>query len=480
MTLSATTPALQTALFRPGMRVAVACSGGADSVALLRVLLEERDKLGLVISVAHVNHGIRGVESDGDAAFVAELATRFDLALHLRQVDTPASAAGNREGLEEAARKLRYGWFWELLAAGEADAVVTAHTLDDQSETVLQRLLRGAWTEGLGGIHPVLTGVNHRGGANRSVADRAGVILRPFLGTSRREIESWLGAIGQSWREDSTNADTAYTRNRIRHELLPALATYNPKIQKQLAQIAALARDEEGYWQEELGRLLPSLLLPGKAVRGGGRATDTLFGKESLSIEIGRLRSLHPALRRRVVRAAGAELGFSVNFEDTERLLALCGLGDSEGDASLSRSGVKLELGKGLRAERTARELRLMRASAVGTAITEEYPFPIPGALEALAFGMRIEASVENAKTNWPAARLRAPRTGDRVTLRYRRSPMKLKDALKQARPGYAGEDGPYPVLEWQGEIVWVGGGIEIESGVAVAAGLVVTAHPLD
>ena len=268
-------PALQAGLFRPGMNVAIACSGGADSVALLRVLLERRNELGLVLSVAHMNHGIRGPEAEADAAFVSELASRFELPCHLRHVDVPAIARAERQGLEETARSLRYAWFRELLAAKQADAVVTGHTLNDQAETVLHRLLRGAWTEGLGGIHPSL---DHETTKPPGASRRA--ILRPFLSTSRSEIEDYLRAVRQPWRDDFTNRDPAYTRNRIRHQLLPALAEYNPGIQNQLAQLATLARDEESYWQAELARLLPSILLPGKAVRGGGRATGTLCGGE--------------------------------------------------------------------------------------------------------------------------------------------------------------------------------------------------------
>ena len=261
-------PALQTTLFQPGMRLAIACSGGADSVALLRTLLERRNELGLVLSVVHMNHGIRGAESDADATFVEALAGQFELPFYLRRVDVPAVAESNRQGLEETARSLRYAWFWELLATGEADALATAHTLDDQAETVLHRLLRGAWTEGLSAIFPVLKSETRTSGKSHDQ-----LILRPFLSTSRREIEAYLREIDQPWRDDSTNLDTAYTRNRIRHELLPILAEYNPGIQHQLAHLAVLARDEEAFWQGELARLLPSLLLPGKAVRGGGRAT---------------------------------------------------------------------------------------------------------------------------------------------------------------------------------------------------------------
>ena len=354
-------PTLQTGLFRPGMRIVVACSGGADSVALLRILLNRSNELGLVISVAHMNHGIRGQEAGADAACVEILAKTFELSFHLRQADTPATATLSRQGLEETARSLRYAWFWELLAQGHADAVVTAHTLDDQAETVLHRLLRGAWTEGLGGIFPTLE-LDRRGSTGRATP----LILRPFLSTPRVEIERYLQAIGQPWCEDSTNRDTAYTRNRLRHELIPVLAEYNPGIQNQLAHLAALARDEETYWQGELARLLPSLLLPGKAVRGGGRATDTLHTGDSLAIEIERLRALHPALRRRVIRAAAAKLGASLGFDETERLLDLCGLSESAPD-NPSRRGLKLQMEKGLRAERTPRELRLFRTEDPGT-----------------------------------------------------------------------------------------------------------------
>ncbi len=112
--------------------------------------------MGIVLSVAHVHHGIRGAAADEDAAFVAELAAAHDLPFHLHRADAPAAAATLHETLEEAARNLRYAFFRQLMVDGQVDAVATAHTLDDQAETVLHKLLRGAWTEGLSGIHPVL------------------------------------------------------------------------------------------------------------------------------------------------------------------------------------------------------------------------------------------------------------------------------------------------------------------------------------
>jgi tRNA(Ile)-lysidine synthase len=333
-------PLIHRQLLRPGMRLAVAVSAGADSVALLRRLIELAPEIGLVLSVAHLHHGIRGADADADAEFVAALAAKHELIFHRRDVDTPAAARANRETIEEAARNLRYAWFRELLESGEADAIATAHTLDDQAETVLHKLLRGAWTEGLGGIHPV-------------VVCAPGAILRPLLGARRSEIEAWLRAIDQPWREDASNADTGFTRNRLRHELLPILATYNPQIHSQLDHLATLARDEDAYWQAELSRILPPLLLPGKPVRGGGRSASTHPDQASLALEIERLPQ-SPAIRRRILRAAARQLGTALNFDQTERLMAMLGPGGPR------RQTLTAEL----HAERSPRELRLVRLKA--------------------------------------------------------------------------------------------------------------------
>jgi tRNA(Ile)-lysidine synthase len=333
--------ALDRSLLRPGMRVAVAVSGGADSVALLHALVSAAPEIGLVLSVAHVHHGIRGAEADADAEFVRSMAAEHGLTFHRKDVSAPSAAREKRETLEEAARNLRYAWFGDLLASGTADAVATAHTLDDQAETVLHKFLRGAWTEGLSGIHLVLV-------------QPRGVILRPFLGVRRADIEAWLTSMGQSWRLDTTNSDTAHTRNRLRHELLPALAAYNPRIYEQLANLATLARDEDAWWQAELSRILPQLLLPGKPVRGGGRAASTNPNEASVAVEIERLPA-STALRRRILRAAAKQLGVALNFDQTARLLAMCG---PRGDPGAAR---RQTLTATLRAERSPRELRLLK-----------------------------------------------------------------------------------------------------------------------
>jgi tRNA(Ile)-lysidine synthase len=338
---------------KPGDRICIAISGGADSVALLLTLhaanTTARESLGVGLSAAHVHHGLRGAEADADQRFVEDLCIGLDIPLHLHQASVPdriakSRSSGDYETVEEAARAVRYEFFATLVGSGHADSVLTAHTLDDQAETALMKLLRGAWTEGLSAIHPV-------------VVMQKGKILRPFLNTRRAEIEAFLKAEGQPWREDSSNADTTFTRNRLRHELIPQLRTFNPNLDQTLANLAELAREEEARWQIELNRLLPQILLPGKPVRGGGRAVSTIPGQSGVSIELDRLRALDPALRRRVLRAAARQLGSRLSFGETSRLLALCGF---RADPTVApRVGTTLHLSGGLRADRSPRELRL-------------------------------------------------------------------------------------------------------------------------
>ncbi|HEY1649344.1 MAG TPA: tRNA lysidine(34) synthetase TilS [Terracidiphilus sp.] len=466
---------LDRTLLKPGLRVAVAVSGGADSVALLRALIDQNTQkgreLGLVLHVAHLHHGLRGAEADADLEFCRELASSLRLPFHEARVDTAAEALANpqsgkpAESIEEAARRLRYSWFRQLISSGEVDAVATAHTFDDQAETVLAKFLRGAWTEGLAGISPKLE------------SPEGGVILRPLLATTRAEIEAYLQALGQSWREDSSNRHLTFTRNRIRHELLPLLEAWNPQLRSHLVHMAELARDEEAWWQAELARLAPQFLLSGKPVRGGGRA-----GGNGLALDCTRLASLAPAMQRRLLRHAVRQLGGAEpDFAATEALRTL---------ALNGRGGQKLELAAGLRAERTPRELHLsLEPAAVpgrGTSDTApEYTAVIPGEILAPAFGvrLRIERTGPNSANRDPAnPELSAPdqanpvvtlrnwKPGDRVRLRYTSSPRKVKEVLERLRiTGSARR--LWPVLESEGRILWMQGvELEPEPGLAIAA----------
>jgi tRNA(Ile)-lysidine synthase len=360
--------AMDRGLLRAGERVCVAVSGGADSVALLLAMVEantpnaqNKIPLGVVLRAAHVHHGLRGAEADGDEEFVREVCERLEVPLTVFRVDTAARQAVEGEGVEEAARELRYEALRGLMASGVVEVVATAHTLDDQAETVVMKMLRGAWTEGLGGISPEVQGLG-----NREQGLGGGRIVRPLLGVRRVGVEAFLRERGQSWRDDATNQDVSLTRNRVRHLLMPMLREFNPAIDALLARTADVAREEEAFWQAEVARVLPQVLLPGKPVRGGGRAVSTAVGEVGYALEIERLRAMPAALRRRIVRAAArkvfadAEEGYVLGGEETAKVLALAGFG-GVGGAVTGKIGSRLELHGGLRVERSAREIRLWR-----------------------------------------------------------------------------------------------------------------------
>jgi tRNA(Ile)-lysidine synthase len=328
------------------------------------------------------------------------------------------------------------------------EAVATAHTRDDQAETVLAKFLRGAWTEGLSGIHPV-------------IEFPVGRILRPLLSTTRAEVEAYLSALGQGWCEDSSNRHLTYTRNRIRHELLPLLEGWNPQLREHLAQMATLARDEEAWWTAELTRLAPTILLAGRPVRGGGRAAG-----DGLALDVSRLAQLPSALQRRLLRHAAEQLGMAIDFPSTEALRAL---------ALKGRAGQKLQLALGLRAERTARELRLtvqpgLPAGKEATEPDPEYTVAIPGEVAAPAFGLRLRVEVtEPAKAGaGRSANLRNWKPGDRIRLRHSSAPRKVKEVLERLKVTGSSR-ALWPVLELDGRIVWMRGvEAEPQSGIHI------------
>lgn len=216
-------------LLQPGDRVGVAVSGGGDSVALLLLLLELRERLGLVLSVVHVNHKLRGRASEADEKFVASLAKKHKLALHVHAVDAAAEAKRAKLNLEDAARRARYAFFSQLVSDSALSRIATAHTADDQAETVLSHLLRGSGIAGLAGIHSVF-----------------GSVVRPLLSIRRAELRAYLKRRKQSWREDATNLDTQRTRARIRRKLVPLLEKqFQPATVPHLAALAERAQENE-------------------------------------------------------------------------------------------------------------------------------------------------------------------------------------------------------------------------------------------
>ena len=276
-------------LLAAGQRTGVAVSGGLDSVALLRLGLELRSELGIVLSVVHFNHQLRGDDSLADEKFVVRLAERHGLEFHGHGGDVRGHSIENHLSLEAAARELRYRYFFSLLENGMVDRVATAHTLDDQAETVILRLARGSGTRGLAGIYPQVTAKN-------------GVIVRPLLQTRRVELETYLHSIGQDWREDQSNTDLSHARNRVRHTLLPILEReLNPGLREALAETAGLARDEEEYWNTEVEKVLPRVR----------RSSDGLHTRALLELPL--------ALQRRVVRRAAGSLGLRLEVKHVVR-----------------------------------------------------------------------------------------------------------------------------------------------------------------
>src|SRR5215471_13505282 len=292
-------------LIVPGDRVIVAVSGGADSVALLRVLLELQHALGAVLAVAHFNHKIRGAEADADEQFVRDLAQQFELEFRSSSADAPTHSREHKISLETAARELRHRWFAQLIREAKADKIATAHTQDDQAETVLMRILRGTGTRGLAGIAP-------------RQAQKA--LIRPLLSITRQEVEEFLQHLGQSWRDDSSNKDLRHVRNRVRHVLMPLLQRdYNPAVRQTLADLAEVARAEEEYWEQELVELKVRLVRSGKPSRSG----RSNLQKSIWAVDLSAFAGQPLALRRRLVRAMAEDLGATLEFKHIQEVLEL-------------------------------------------------------------------------------------------------------------------------------------------------------------
>ncbi len=430
------------ALLKPGDRVGVAVSGGADSVALLRVLLDLRGELGIVLSVLHFNHKIRGADADEDERFVSSLAEQYGLEFHHSSADVPAYAAEHKLSLETAGREARYQFFESFLHQQKLDAVATGHTMDDQAETVLMRVLRGAGTKGLAGIYP-----------KKAVLvcgrEEAGHIVRPLLGIRRAEVRDYLEGIKQSWREDATNLDLQHTRNRIRHGLIPLIETrFQPTAVAALAQLAEVAREEENYWETELGRVVPEAI-------GDSAASD-------LTVNVPRLLAFPPALQRRILRNCAQRVGVSLDFEHLAQLLHA---------ARCCAGGKTCELPGGWVAVREQQELRfLLRPNTDQPAPRDyEYRLPIPGEVEIREAGRVIRAFLRPVKPGasgynpqqlLDAAALgrevvvRNWRPGDRLWPAHSKRPKKMKELFEE-RHVPPGERRSWPVAASGGKLAW-------------------------
>ena len=467
----------------------VAVSGGIDSVALLRLLLALRDELGVVLSVVHFNHKLRGAESDADQEFVANLAREHGLEFHSDSDDVAAQAAEEHISVEAAARELRYGFFRYLIGEKSApvegspaklNKVVTGHTLDDQAETVLLRLIRGTGLKGLGGIHLRLLVEDDTG-------EVAGEIVRPLLATRRRQLEQYLKELNQPWRDDLTNASPKFTRNRLRQIVIPVLEReFNPAVAENMAELAEIARGEEDYWDNEIAGWLGTTVQWSEPdwMRGlspsaplvriqpqnfGLRERLQQPGPLVLNASVSRMWFLAEpvAVQRRLVKAIGDHAGLPLEFKHVEEILRFA--------AEDGPSGKELSLPLGWRVKREPEVLLfltpdLRRQERIPQ--DYEYALPLPGraavpeagtVIEALRITPTPQAAGYNPQHLLDPELLRGPlkvrnwRPGDQFWPAHTKSPKKVKELLQErhiAQP----ERRLWPVIVNGDEIIWMRG----------------------
>lgn len=457
-----------TRLLQAGDRVGVAVSGGADSVALLRLLEAIRADLGIVLSVVHFNHSLRGKESDSDEQFVSRLANDSRLEFLVSRGDVAATAAQNGWNLEDAARRLRYGFFQRLVDQKCVTRVAVAHTADDQAETVLARIIRGTGLTGLGGIYPV-----------------AGDVVRPLLRIRRKQLRAYLESKGQAWREDSSNFDLRRTRARIRAEILPKLEIdFSPQIVTRLEELARLAREEEFFWHElveerfrararaESGRLafrIPDLLRANVAEFDGAPQSAPGASRRWLPLTERLIRRLYEE-----VRGSRHELS-AQNVAQVIRL------------ATVSSSGHRLQLPGGIVVERSFDVLNFSRGAALANAQHPARTNRSPGRYRyevvlqstgttsvsvpelGSCFCLKvIDWLLAESETKTSCQALDADLLGGPVVLRNwqpgdafrplgRRQPRKLKELFRSIR-AQRGERAVWPVLESRGRVIWARG----------------------
>src|SRR5262249_50072210 len=296
---------LKTALRRFGIgesdSVVAAVSGGAGSAAMLDSLARLRlhgQAFPRSILVAHLNHQLRGEESDRDEAFVKQLAAEYGLPVFISSIAVADYAQQTKRNLEATARQLRYDFLQRVAEDSGACFVLTAHTRDDQAETVLMRLLRGSGAEGLRGVHPI-----------RPLGPHV-KLVRPLLEVSRAEVVDHCTQYGIKFRTDSSNLSDDLTRNRIRQELLPLLRTFNPRSEEALVRAAAIVAEDEDHLNQMSEAVLASSI-------------NNLNEHESAGLSIVHLPATHNAIRRRVLRLWLRNVRGSLRRIDSKHLAAI-------------------------------------------------------------------------------------------------------------------------------------------------------------
>lgn len=403
----------------PGAHVLAAVSGGADSTALLCFLCQARERLSITVSCAHMEHGIRGASSLEDMRFVRSLCERLHVPLYTSRAHAPAYAAEHGCGLEDAARRLRYAFLEETARQCGAEFIALAHHMGDQAETVLMHAARGSDLRGLGAMRM-----------------RRGKIIRPLLCAQPQELRAYLNAIGQSWREDESNADTAYARNHIRRLVMPALQAAYPGAQRALAQLAMSAqRDEDCF----------------AALLSGLRVIALAGGAALVRSEV---ETMHEALLSRAVIRALEAAGLPVSAQSVDTAVSLL-RGGKNAQAAIPGPG-RVSLGRKLLCvtREGAREETYPLAMDAKTQ-TPFGTFVIRDAREGeTGDGVRAQAI---AQEKLAGAYVSARRPGDRMTPFGMRGEKKLQDILTDAGVERALRES-VPVVRSGSGILWAAG----------------------
>jgi tRNA(Ile)-lysidine synthase len=427
-------------------RLLVGVSGGPDSVALLYLLMELRDIYNLQLYIVHLNHMLRGNESDEDAEYVRRLAKKLKLPVFIEKRDVGKFAKANKLSLEEAARIQRYEFYEQIADKLNIGKIVLGHTADDNAETVLMRLLRGAGEQGLIGIYPV-----------RRIGDLE--IIRPLLNIYRREIEDFLKEKKISARTDSSNADNKFLRNKVRLELIPLLEkNYNQNIKQMLINTADILREENECLEEITEKFYRQAHPP----VGDGHA------RPAIHLSIKKITDFPLAIQRRVIRYGIKELTGTlrqITYQHCNEVLKLLKSNLAYG---------RIDLPNGLVVERLRRELVVRRGKEQNIR-SIIYPVKIPGETLVPEFGVKLRCTVSKRKTNLKFSTqnpyqesfdydkvkepvfIRTRKDGDTFQPLGMKGKKKIKDFLidqKISQP----EKNRIPLLTDKSDIIWVVG----------------------
>ncbi len=398
----------QHGLFEKGDTVLVGVSGGADSVCLLHILNQLKEEFGIRIYGAHIHHGIRGEEADRDAEFVRKLCKKLKITYSLRKISVPEFA--EQEGLSEetAGRVLRYRCFREICVAKEITKIATAHHRNDQAETVLMRMLRGAGIEGLAGIRYM----------------RQDGVVRPLLDVTREEIEGYCAENGLEYCTDSSNTEEQYARNRIRNQLLPLLEQFNPNVVTALSNLAKNMAEDGDF-------------LRGYAKRLYGRLGSPLPERRPVVLEIESLKMLEPTIQVRLLQLAAEDTmgkGYKAERKHWESVLSL--LDKETGSCVHMPNGLKVSVGYGWLSFQKPEEEEEQGwfFESVSVEVGETYQVPKGSVSFALAEpGMKLASNqwmLDYDKISDLSLELRTRRKGDRIAVYRDGKERKLKSFL--------------------------------------------------